>query len=331
MRNVLREREIDMNANRGTYRRRNDNSRGILIGAIAVVLVAIAVVTFFIFAEIFGWFEKNDGNTKDPIGNITSDKFSATTIDVSSSDVHIGDLILINNTYKYVFPDIATTVVPILSDRVSHGKSEAGNPIYSFYTQTGEASCAKLESDTSKLFNNWTDAFYKATGNSDLFVYDKDGYRTESDEVTEHYTGKVIDLRVWTGKVIGNLDDAEFAETFKWIYDNAYKYGFVLRYPSEKSEITGETNERYHFRQVGYAHAYYMYKNNLCLEEYLDLLKTHNVANPLEFKGDDGNSYVVYYQAASEGTTKLTVPADLDYTVSGDNMGGFIVTVNLGK
>ena len=41
---------------------------------------------------------------------------------------------------------------------------------------------------------------------------------------------------------------------------------------------------------------------------------------------------MVYYQAAStDATTKLVVPAELPYTVSGDNMGGFVVTVNLGK
>ena len=319
---------LSMNGNRGVYRRRNDTKRGLLIGAIAVVSVAIVVFGFLISAELFGWFDKDD--TKDPIGDLPTGKFSATTQDVSSSDVHTGDLILINDTYKFVAPETAPTLVPIISDRVSHGTSSKGYPIYSFYTQTS-ANCAQLEAETSKLFNSWADGFYKATENIDLFVYDKGGYIAGSDE---HQTGKVIDIHTWvSGNDYGNLDDEESAETFKWVYDNAHKYGFILRYPSEKSEITGVTDERYHFRQVGYAHAYYMSKNGLCLEEYLELLKnTYTATSPLEFTGDDGNKYMVYYQAAStDATTKLVVPAELPYTVSGDNMGGFVVTVNLGK
>ena len=315
-----------MNGNRGVYRRRNDKSRGILIGAIAVVLVAIAVVTFFIFAELFSWFEPSN-NDSDPVGDMASDKFTSTTIDVSSSDVHVGDLILVNDTYKYVAPSTAPVLVPIVSDRESHGLSATNKPIYSYYT-TDIDNCVKLESNSSKLFNQWADAFYKATGSIDLFV--KNVSDNDASKTAEHQTGKAIDLCVWvSGSQYWNLDDAEYAETFKWLYDNAYKYGFVLRYPTAKSTVTGVTNEAYHFRQVGYAHAYYMQKNNLCLEEYLEFLKTST--SPLEFNGDDGNKYMVYYQAASEGdTTTLTVPADLDYTVSGDNMGGFIVTVNVG-
>ena len=148
---------------------------------------------------------------------------------------------------------------------------------------------------------------------------------------TEHHIGEVIDLYVYTGKVRGNLDDEGFADIFKWVYDNAYKYGFVLRYPESKSGVTGVDYEPYHFRQVGYAHAYYMTKNDLCLEEYLELLKRdHGISSPLEFKGDDGNSYMVYYVQASEtDMTELSVPTEYTYTISGDNMEGFIVTVTV--
>ena len=227
-------------------------------------------------------------------------------------------------------------MVSILSDRVSHGTSSKGNPIYSFYTQSAIGS-AKLEVETSKLFNKWADGFYEATGNIDLYIKDNDGYRAGSGETgtTEHHTGKVIDLygQVTSSLPVYNIDDPEYKDVYQWLYNNAYKYGFIHRYPALKHDVTGVENEPYHFRQVGYAHAYYMFENDLCLEEYLDLLKKdYTAAAPLEFTGDDGNKYIVYYVAAAEGdTTKLTVPAELEYTVSGDNMGGFIVTVNAGK
>ena len=329
-----------MNANnRMGYRPRNDKTRIILIGCIIAVAIAILAVTFFILAEVFGWLEKS-GNGGDPL----VDKFKVTELEVQTSDVHKGDLILINNTYKYVFPETEPTFIPITTDRATHGSSASGNPIYSFYTQNGSTKCAKVDASTLEKLHAWTNAFYDATQNSDLFVFDEDGYRTEAEQnekhcakpteyseggTSEHHTGKIIDFYVWDGKTRGNLDDAE---VFKWVYDNAYKYGFIHRYSAAKQDITGVDYEPYHFRQVGYAHAYYMEKNDLCLEEYLDLLKTdHTADKPLEFAGDDGNNYMVYYVAAGEGeTTKLSVPAEYTYTVSGDNMGGFIITVNVG-
>lgn len=332
--------------NRAFERRRKDGARSLIIGGIVAVSIAIAVFLFLIFAELFGWFEKAPADPIEPPA--PEIKFNTSEIDVFKGDVHKGDLILINETYQYVFPDTAPAFVPITTGREVHGTSASGNPIYSFYTQSGVEKCAKLESNTQTAFLQWADAFYKASGNSDLFVFDEDGYRTRTEQeqkhsakpseysaagATEHHTGKAVDLYVWTGTVRGNMDDAGFADTFKWVYDNAYKYGFVLRYPEMKNGVTGVDYEPYHFRQVGYAHAYYMYKNNLCLEEYLDLLKKDCTASaPLEFTGDDGNKYMVYYQAASaDGTTKLTVPSDYSYTVSGDNREGFIVTVTVGK
>lgn len=345
---------MDRNSNRG-YRpsggqmrfdkRRRDQRRSTMIGIIAVLTVAVAVFGFLVLAEIFGWFDKAPelpNDIEDP-----EEKFKTAQISVPSKDIHIGDLILINVENPYVFPEEAPTVVPVINDRTVHGISESGNNIYSFYTQNGIDKCAKLESETLKLLQKWTDDFYKATGNSDLFIFDEDGYRTKAEQedkynskpseyapaaATEHHTGKAIDFYVYTGKIRGNLDDEGFADIFKWVYDNAYKYGFVLRYPESKEGITGVTYEPYHFRQVGYAHAYYMTKNSLCLEEYLELLKKdHGISAPLEFKGDDGISYMVYYIAASdEAETELLVPSEYSYTVSGDNMEGFIVTVKVG-
>ena len=342
------------NGSRGSYRptggqmrfnrRHRDQRRNILIGIISVLSVAVAVFGFLVLAEIFNWFDK----APEPPVDIEEpeEKFKTTEINVPSKDVHAGELILVNSSYPYVFPETKTEVIPIITDRTVHGTSESGNNIYSFYTQNGLEKCAKLEKRTLELFRSWTDDFYKATGNSDLFVFDEDGYRTKEAQegyyskkpaeyaapgTTEHHMGTCTDLYVYTGKIRGNLDDAGFADIFKWIYDNAYRYGFVLRYPESKASVTGVSYEPYHFRQVGYAHAYYMSRNDLCLEEYLELIKNGYTAEaPLEFNGDDGNTYMVYYVAASEETTtSLTVPEEHTYTYSGDNKNGFIVTVKV--
>ena len=63
---------------------------------------------------------------------------------------------------------------------------------------------------------------------------------------------------------------AVFGDTpeYQWVIKNAHKYGFILRYPENKTNITGTANEPWHFRYVGTEAATEIYRKNLCLEEY---------------------------------------------------------------
>ena len=67
--------------------------------------------------------------------------------------------------------------------------------------------------------------------------------------------------------------DETFEDTaaFRWLSENAYKYGFILRYPSNKTDITGYKYEPWHYRFVGRTVAAEIYNSGLCLEEYLEL------------------------------------------------------------
>ena len=55
----------------------------------------------------------------------------------------------------------------------------------------------------------------------------------------------------------------------KWLAENCYKFGFIIRYPKNKTEITGISWEPWHIRYVGRYHATKMYELDMCLEEYL--------------------------------------------------------------
>ena len=81
---------------------------------------------------------------------------------------------------------------------------------------------------------------------------------------SEHQTGLAIDMSVPEG-----LEDELAAK----IAQLAPQYGFVLRYPEGKSNITGVDFEHWHYRYVGVENAQYMQKHNLVLEEYIALLK----------------------------------------------------------
>ena len=82
---------------------------------------------------------------------------------------------------------------------------------------------------------------------------------------SEHQTGLAVDMYN-TGSA-----DVSFGETeaYKWLRDHAHQYGFILRYPADKTEITGYEFEPWHYRYVGRYHATQMYEQGLCLEEYL--------------------------------------------------------------
>ena len=70
-----------------------------------------------------------------------------------------------------------------------------------------------------------------------------------------------------------NLDDAqEETPVQKWLMENSWEYGFILRYPNSKSDVTGIIYEPWHYRYVGKHIAKEIYNSGLCLEEYLDSL-----------------------------------------------------------
>lgn len=85
---------------------------------------------------------------------------------------------------------------------------------------------------------------------------------------SEHQTGLAVDF-ITPGYMY--LDDGfEDTDAYKWLVENSYKYGFILRYPSDKSELTGINYEPWHFRFIGFEHAEKIYESGLCLEEYME-------------------------------------------------------------
>lgn len=84
---------------------------------------------------------------------------------------------------------------------------------------------------------------------------------------SEHQTGLTIDVSC---SRIGCALEETFGETEegKWLADNCHKYGFIIRYPEDKSDITGYSYEPWHIRYVGKNLAKYLHKKDLTLEEY---------------------------------------------------------------
>ena len=77
---------------------------------------------------------------------------------------------------------------------------------------------------------------------------------------SEHQTGLGVDI-------MGSQ------KMYDWLEANSWKYGFILRYPDNKTSITGIIFEPWHFRYVGQSFAKEIYDSGMCLEEYLEALK----------------------------------------------------------
>lgn len=83
---------------------------------------------------------------------------------------------------------------------------------------------------------------------------------------SEHQLGIAVDINADTSK---SSKDAVYG----WLAENAYKYGFINRYPSDKTDITGIGNEPWHYRYVGKEAALEIYSLGICLEEYIQLIQ----------------------------------------------------------
>ena len=265
---------------------------------------------------------------------------------LSEEAVHTGDLILVNYAYPYTFPADAEEEITA----VSAYKNDK------YYVRDNNS---KLRRSTIEKFNILTEAYFAATGFSSLQV--NSGYRSYQEQVdlyaeyvatngeeyakayvadpgySEHHTGLAMDLNVYVpGEGIYYV---ESYEPCAWFRENCEDYGFILRYPSEKVDITGINYESWHYRYVGTPHARIMEERDLCLEEYIDFLRSYTYdGTRLLYDADMGvtetlapeepftEGTLIYFVPAEEGETRCRIPADCTYTVSGNNVDGFIVT-----
>lgn len=150
-----------------------------------------------------------------------------------------------------------------------------------------------------------------------LYNNDPTGYFAMPPGHSEHHTGLAADI------FAAGINGAEMANTpeGRWLAENSYRYGLILRYPEGASEITGITHEPWHFRYVGRVHAYYMKQNGLVFEKYIARLKSGEILTVEK----NGETHHILRQTPQNGM--INVPSCLPHTVSADNTGGYIITI----
>ena len=251
-------------------------------------------------------------------------------VHLREDDRYTGDLILVNSSHAYNFEANA--------DEISLVNIKSTQS-YSYPVHKEEMMAAKhiMKALDSMIHDCDESMGERMTGIESAYrsseyqqqVYDemKDEYGSEYAEKyvahpgnSEHHTGLALDLGIFYDD--GSEGSFSGSDNADWMAKNSWKYGFIRRYAENKIDITGISNEAWHFRYTGVPHAFYMHHNDLCLEEYINYLRNSTSADaPLEIDYGTGSASVYY---TLDNT--LQRPGTR-YDVSGDNCGGYIITV----
>lgn len=247
---------------------------------------------------------------------VTSDSGRTDLMVISKNQIYQGSLLLINKKYQVH----KSGVTPDIINLYEHQELMQGYGLLDNTIRLSENVVQRVSEMIKAAAEDGVSNFLISSGYRDN-EEQKELYKEKGDQYalpaghSEHNLGLSLD--------IGSTQTAmNSAPEGKWLQKNAWKYGFILRYPADKTAITGIQYEPWHFRYVGLPHSRIMEDNQFTLEEYLDYIKEQQTL----LATVDGESYQISYYSVT-GNTPLPVPANQTYELSGNNMDGVILTV----
>lgn len=229
-------------------------------------LVSIMNHKYFIANNLDRYMKYNSENIDEIITNVNSNIDRQFYTDIVSSDITKGNLLIVNKYYKleddYYYGDLVT-----MSTRYSISSGQKLNSeayeAFKKLVEAGEKEGLYIRNLSSYRSYSRQSAIYNSYKNEHGLEWaDKWSARAGH---SEHQTGLALDV---TKKDMSNFDRFVDTKEFVWISENAHKFGFILRYPENKSYITGYGYEPWHYRYVGVDAATYIYENNITYEEY---------------------------------------------------------------
>jgi D-alanyl-D-alanine carboxypeptidase len=144
-------------------------------------------------------------------------------------------------------------IYPALQDMFDAARNDGVYPAVVSGYRTGEKQQHLLD---EKI------AAYRAEGHSARKATAEAEAWVATPGTSEHQLGIAVDI---------NADEVSSTgdEVYEWLNQNSYQFGFIRRYPADKTEITGVIGEPWHYRYVGVDAATEIYTQGICLEEYL--------------------------------------------------------------
>lgn len=195
--------------------------------------------------------------------NLDKDFYTDSTL-VENPD----DLTIIVNKYNHVTKDFVPKDLVVLFDSRQNAKMvRPAAQAYKEFIEAARKDGYTLESTTAYRSYSFQNTLYTNYVKQDgVKLADTYSARPGS---SEHQLGLAVDLN--DPNVVGSrLDDKDF----KWVLENSYKYGFIVRYTAKGVPITGYMEEPWHIRYLGVELATKVYESGLTYEEYYDLYMT---------------------------------------------------------
>lgn len=196
------------------------------------------------------------------------------------------------------------------TDMIAAYQAENKRPLYSL-------SAFRTYAYQSRLFSGKVASRQRA-GQNYMTAYRNTLQYTALPGTSEHQTGLAIDMTT-----NGALSDS-FRDTTqgKWLLENCWDFGFILRYDEAKTDLTAIAYEPWHYRYVGLPHSLIIRDNDWVLEEYIAALQEQGM---LEYAdpADAGSVWRIYW---TDDTAQEF--ADVQ-SVSSDNTGGYIITTKV--
>lgn len=242
-------------------------------------IVIIGIILIIVFNKNKN--EKNDEKTMETAMSINTSNEQRISNEEKrkpeiSSKTTDWNLILVNkenkipDNYKFEVTDVDSKnkvdsrIKSALIEMISDAKKEGLKPYI--------CSSYRKSEDQQKLFDKKVNK------------YKRQGYTNEKAEVeasrwvaiprtSEHEIGLAVDIVSINYQVLD--EKQEKTQVQKWLIEHCTDYGFVLRYPTDKKDITMINYEPWHYRYVGIENAKFMKEKDFCLEEYIEYLKQY--------------------------------------------------------
>lgn len=233
-----------------------------------VLLIAVSILFFLIGKKLSG---KNTYSEKEPFSVVESEIVYPS--DSYSARAEEKEILLVNRDNR--LPQEYEVTLLTLPDGVNRAAKEAYEPLCDMLAD-GRKEGLAFEICSSyrdverqqELFDEDVNMLMRQ-GYTYRDAYEEVAKETMPPGCSEHSTGLAFDIVSLSYQMLdaGQEDTAEN----KWLQEHCAEYGFILRYPKEKEEITAINYESWHYRYVGVEAAEYIMENGLTLEEYLEL------------------------------------------------------------
>lgn len=193
----------------------------------------------------------------------------------------------------------------------------AANPLLSTWVMTGMRSPGEQTALQTKAFASYQSTMPVAQ------ALEQARRDVPDSGQSEHQLATVFDVRLDGPQSWSQSDPMARTADGCWLLEHAWEYGFIRRYPPNKSALTGVQNETTHWRYVGRLHAAAMHMADWCLEEYLDALHTYGA---LRLETPEGEVRWIFC-APLEDAARFSLPPDAVYEASADNLGWAVCAV----